>query len=55
MERGSNGVDQHEGGGMIFVSIALVWIGGFLIGIAAGLWMAERKAQREKGGEGALN
>jgi len=32
---------------MIFVSIALVWIGGFLIGIAAGLWMAEGKAQRE--------
>ena len=40
---------------MTFVSMSLVWIGGFLIGIATGLRMAERKAQREKGGEGALN
>jgi hypothetical protein len=37
---------------MIFVSIAFVWIGGFLCGIAAGLRMAEGKARREKAGEG---
>ena len=50
MEQAAPG--ESEGGGMIFVSIALVWIGGFLIGISAGLWMAEGKAQREKAGEG---
>jgi len=25
---------------MIFAALALVWIGGFLIGLALGLWLA---------------